>query len=151
MQTRKEIRLPHFDYARHGMYFVTICLRDRVPLLGRVEEHDVRLTSLGEIVAHEIARLGSRFREVGVDLSIVMPDHTHVILALRDRVRTLGAVVGALKSSSAAQINTFRETPGTPLWQRGYYDHVIRDDEDLDRIRVYIKTNPTRWSLRHTT
>ena len=143
------MRLTGYDYARTGMYFVTICLRDRTPLLGGVAGDIVRRTALGDIVAREIQVLPERLAGVGVDLSIVMPDHAHLIVALAHQSRRLGTVVGSLKAASAIAINRHRGTKGVRVWQRGYYEHVIRDDADLDRIREYIVTNPVRWTVRH--
>ena len=103
----------------------------------------------GVIVAAEIRRLETRFTGVTIDLAIVMPDHAHLIVALGVPTRRLGTVVGSLKATSAREINRLRGTTGTHLWQRGYHEHVIRDETDLDRIREYIATNPIRWTLRH--
>jgi len=149
MQTRNSPRLPGYDYTRTGMYFVTICLRDRTPLFGRVEGDTVRLSPLGDIVAAEIRNLEERFAGVRIDLAIVMPDHAHLIVTLGAQTRRLGTVIGSLKATSAREINRLRGTTGTRLWQRGYHEHVIRDAADLDRIREYIATNPIRWTLRH--
>ena len=149
MRTRRPTRLAHYDYTRTGMYFVTVCLRDRTPLFGRVDGDAMRPSRFGDLVAAEILNLQERFAGVGVDLSIVMPDHAHLIVALARQSRRLGTVVGSLKAASAIAINRHRGTKGTSVWQRGYYEHVIRDDADLDRIREYIVTNPIRWTLRH--
>ena len=80
-----------------------------------------------------------------------MPDHAHLIVALGEQAQRLGIAIGSLKAASAREINRVRGTTGTHLWQRGYYDHVIRDDDDLDRVHSYIATNPLRWTLRHST
>jgi REP element-mobilizing transposase RayT len=131
------------------MYFVTVCVADRKPLLGRVEDETVRPSRLGEIVVAEIQALESRFTNVRVDLSVVMPDHVHLIVVLGTDAQRLGIVIGSLKAPSSREINRVRGTTGSPVWQRGYYDHVIRDEADLNRIREYIATNPLRWTLRH--
>ncbi len=149
MQTRKPSRLHDYDYTRTGMYFVTICLRDRSPLLGTIDGHTVVQTRLGEVVVMEIHDLNKRFAGVEIDASIVMPDHMHLIVGLGVQTRTLGTVVGSLKASSTREVNRMRGTTGIRLWQRGYYEHVIRDEDDLNRIREYISTNPIRWTLRH--
>jgi putative transposase len=148
MSTRRSTRLPHYDYARTGGYFVTICLRNRTPLLGQVDGDIVRRSAFGDLVASEIHNLQERFAGVSVDLSIVMPDHAHLIVVLGQQGRRLGTIVGSLKAVSAIAINRRCGTKGTPVWQRGYHEHVIRDDADLDRIREYIVTNPVRWTLR---
>ena len=149
MQTRRPTRLSRYDYTRTGMYFVTICLRDRTPLLGQVDGDIMLRSASGDVVTAEIRNLQERFAGVSVDLSIVMPDHAHVIVVLARQSRRLGTIVGSLKAASAIAINRGRGTKGTPVWQRGYHEHVIRDDVDLDRIREYIVTNPVRWTLRH--
>ena len=105
------------------------------------------------------------FAHVELDVSVVMPNHIHGIIILNESVGathasplrnargigqvpgSLSAIVGSFKSASSRRINQLRGTPGTPVWQRGFYDHVIRNDEDLARIREYIATNPLRWSL----
>jgi REP element-mobilizing transposase RayT len=128
--------------------FVTFCCRPRIPLLGRVTEDAVDLSPSGEIVAADLRALPSRRPGVAVDVFQVMPDHVHAIVVLGGGV-ALGAVVGSLKSGTAAAINRLRGTPGGRVWQRGYYDHVVRDDADLDRIREYIVTNPSTWTANH--
>jgi len=133
------------------MYFVTICLQNRAPLFGQIDGDTMRPSPFGTIVATEIANLERRFADVLVDFSIVMPDHAHLIVALGLQAQRLGIVIGSLKAASAREINRERGTTGVPLWQRGYYDHVVRDDADLERIRAYNATNPLRWTLRHST
>ena len=149
MQTRKRTRLAGYDYSRTGTYFVTICLQDRTPLLGRVEAHDLRHSRFGEIVVDEIACLATRFTGINLDMALVMPDHAHLLIGLGTQLRSLGTIVGSLKTRSAREINRLRNTTGTAVWQRGFHDHVIRDEADLERVREYIATNPIRWSLRH--
>jgi len=144
MDVRKPLRLPRYDYARAGATFVTFCCRPRIPLLGRVVDDAVELSAFGEIVAEDLRALPCRRPGVGVDVFQVMPDHVHAIVVPGGGV-ALGVVVGGLKAGTAAAINRLRGTPGGRVWQRGYYDHVVRDDADLDRIREYIVTNPTRW------
>ncbi len=151
MNTRSLLRLPEYDYSRTGMYFVTICLRERMPLFGLVEGDTMQLSRFGDIVAAEIQNLENRFVGVRIDLSMVMPDHAHLVVALGEQAQRLGIVIGSLKAASAREINRVRGTTGAHLWQRGYYDHVIRDDADLDRVHSYIATNPLRWTLRHST
>jgi putative transposase len=148
--TRRPTRLPHYDYTRAGAYFVTICLHNRVPLLGDIDGDIMRRSGFGDLVAEEIQNVDERFSGVSVDLFIVMPDHAHLIVVLGQQRRRLGTIVGSLKSASAIAINSRRGAKGMPVWQRGYHEHVIRDDADLGRIREYIVTNPVRWTLRHS-
>ena len=148
MTVRKRQRLPAFDYARAGAYFVTVCLLPRLPLFGAVNGDAVALTPFGEIVATDLRNLPNRKPGAAVDLFVVMPDHAHAIFVL-DGTIALSTVVGGLKAGTAAAINRRRATPGARLWQRGFFDHVIRDEHDFDRVREYIATNPTRWTMKH--
>ena len=132
-------RLPTFDYASAGAYFVTICAHRR-----RVLFASDQLASAVTDCWHEIP---SHF-PVEPDGFVVMPNHVHGILWLRaGHARPLRTIVGSFKSATARRVNELRRTPGEPVWQRGYYDHVIRDEADLSRIREYIETNPIRWAL----
>ncbi len=146
MPTRKALRLPHFDYARAGAYFVTVCLQERRPLLGRIHEDTVDLGPAGRIVAEELTAIALRHPGVTIDTAVVMPDHVHAVILLLGGGATLGAVVGGFKSQSARRLNTLLGRQGEPLWQRGFFEHVVRDDEDLLRVRTYIVQNPWRWS-----
>jgi REP element-mobilizing transposase RayT len=140
---RKDLRLSGFDYTFHGPYFVTVCMRNRRCHLGAVVDEDVVLSRIGRIVERQIELLPERLR-VQLDECVVMPNHVHLVVGLRTRARQaspsrLGTVIGSMKSGSAREA-------GIPLWQRGYFDYVIRDEGDLERVREYIRTNPIRWA-----
>jgi putative transposase len=160
MDTRypRSIRLKGFDYAQAGAYFVTICTQDRVCLFGDVVDGAMILGTPGQIVLKAWCELPRHYPHVRLDAFVVMPNHVHVIIMLYDSVEAglkpaattrhaLPEVVRALKTFSSRRINAWRETPGISFWQRNYYEHVIRNDNDLDRIRGYIATNPPRWAL----
>jgi putative transposase len=144
VHARKGLRIRGFDYSFHGPYFVTVCTRNRRCILGEVRNDRVALTRHGQVVVSEIERLPER---LGVELDdfVVMPNHVHLIVGLGTRARQasplrLGTVVGSFKAGSSREV-------GRALWQRGYYDHVVRDEDDLARAREYIATNPIRWAL----
>jgi len=163
---RRSIRLKGYDYTQPGAYFITICTRDRVCLFGEVIDGEMRLNPLGEIVRQCWWAIPEHFSHVVLDEFVVMPNHVHgiiVIMATHDvgathasplRVRPRGpqrqsiaSIVGSIKSAAAKRINEYRGTPGAPVWQRNYYEHVVRDDQPLNHIREYIATNPLRWHL----
>lgn len=150
MPTRKPLRLPKYDYSRAGAYFVTVCLASRRRLLGRVIEDTVELSALGDVVADELQAFSVRHPGTRLDTSVVMPDHVHCVILLPGGGASLGGVVGTFKSSSARRVNALRRTPGEPFWQRGFFDHVVRDEDDLHRVRTYIAENPVRWTVRRT-
>ena len=146
---RRSIRLRDYDYARAGAYFVTICARRRECLFGKVAGGVFQPNLHGEIVAECVDATAAHFAHVTLDACTVMPNHLHAIIVLDDAPVTeraaLGRVVAYLKYQSTTRINDQRGTPGLRVWQRNYYDHIIRDASSLDRIRAYISNNPLKW------
>jgi len=138
---------------------VTICTRNREIAFGRVDDGEMRLNDAGRTIRSVWRALPDRFSGLELDAFVVMPNHVHGIatfvgagLALpgengaASSAPTLADVVRAFKFLSAIHVNRLLRRSG-PLWQRGYFDHVVRDDRDLERIREYIATNPLRWAL----
>jgi putative transposase len=150
MPTRKALRLRYLDYSAPGVFFVTVCAHGRRRTFGEVSDDRVVLSAAGLIVERQIDQLPERLTSVALDSFVVMPNHVHVLIELHERARQaspLRVVVGSFKSGSSREINALRGTPGTQIWQRGYYDHVVRDEDDLMRAREYIEMNPIRWAL----
>ncbi len=146
---RRSIRLPGHDYARSGAYYVTIVTRERVLLFGDVIGGEMRLNDTGQLILDAWEWLAMQYPYVELDSYIIMPNHLHgiiVIIAPTSR-KPLGRLVGAFKTVTTKQVNLAQGTPGQPLWQRNYYEHVIRDDEELARIREYIVNNPMQWEM----
>jgi REP-associated tyrosine transposase len=141
-QHRRSIRLKHYDYAKEGMYFFTICTYKRQFLFGTVANGEMHLNDFGQIVYDEWQKTPEIRHEIQLDLLIVMPNHLHGIVIISNR--NVGATGG---SPFPARINKVRGTPEAPVWQRNFYEHVIRDEESLNRIREYILNNPAQWDL----
>ncbi len=163
---RTDPRLHGFDYGAPGAYFVTICAFGRGAVFGLVRDGELVPNRLGILVRRHLSELPARFPSLRLDEHIVMPDHVHAVVVLpgagsmvaararatataRARARAtararqasplrLGTVIGSFKAGVS-------RVAGRRVWQRGYYDHIVRDEEDLDRIREYIATNPARW------
>jgi REP element-mobilizing transposase RayT len=168
---RRLTRLQEHNYAAPGAYFVTVCTLHKEPILGEIACDSVVLSPAGAIVDEAWHDLSEHYPHLRLDAFVIMPNHIHGILFLSgpplpdsvgaglrpapthpddttaSRRHGLSEIIRAFKSFSARRINALRGTPGLPVWQRGFYDHVIRNDEDLARIRQYIITNPLRWSL----
>jgi len=154
---RRSIRLKAFDYSEAGAYFVTVCTHQRQCLLGNVIDGQVQLTAWGGIVAKCWHTIQEHFPEMEPDAFVVMPNHVHGILIIaptapatvgaRHAPPLLGAVIGSFKSSSTKYIRRLQADPEVGVWQRNYYEHVIRNEASLNRIREYIATNPARWEL----
>lgn len=147
--SRKSLRLRGYDYAAAGHYFVTICTKGREMLLscvgaGHLAGPTVTLTAHGRIVEAFIQAIPGAYSGVTVDKYMIMPNHVHLLLGLVQGPAGCPAptdiprIVGALKSLTSRKA-------GMPLWQRSYYDHIIRNESDYLRIWNYIDTNPARW------
>ena len=157
---RRSIRLPHFDYTCAGAYFVTICTYQRECLFGTLINGTTCHNEFGKITHQRWHELPEHFENIALDQFVVMPNHIHGIIILNDvpptvgathassvpKPRPIGTIVGSFKSAVSRQINAHRNTQGKPVWQRNYYEHIIRGDRDLAAVRKYIADNPTKWT-----
>jgi REP element-mobilizing transposase RayT len=162
---RRSLRLKGYDYSQAGAYFVTICAHDKACLFGEVIGNEMKMNELGLKVQTVWDELPVHYPHVAMDAFVVMPNHVHGVVVLRadevgaglkpartEPARTestrhgLQEIVRAFKTFSARRINEFRETSGAAVWQRNYYEHVIRDDADYNRIAEYVANNPQRWA-----
>ena len=148
---RKSLRLADFDYAEPQSYFVTIVAHDRLCVFGHVEHEQVLPNPAGQMLVREWQGLADRF---GVEIKpfVVMPNHLHGLVSTCEMgdPPPLGHVIGAFKSVTAREYRTGANACGWPnmpngLWQRGYFDHVVRDEADEARIIDYINANPANW------
>jgi REP element-mobilizing transposase RayT len=152
--SRRASRLHGYDYTCAGAYFVTICVQHRLPLFGTLDGAHLVPSQVGAMVERLWCSLAEDHHGVIPDYFIAMPNHTHGILLLDGNdAPALSAVVGAYKSRTTVEYTRGVKGEGWPrfdgtVWQRGFYDHVIRDDDELHRIRAYIETNPMRTFLR---
>ena len=138
-------RLKGFDYRSAHWYFVTVVTRHRGEILGTVVESRSELSALGHLVAAEWADRPRREPGLMLDQFVVMPDHLHAILALPGVGDSLMRVVGRFKAATSRRATKLAWRPGT-LWQRSFFDRVIRDRRELDALRKYILENPVRWA-----
>ena len=166
MDKRKALRIPDFDYSQNGAYFFTICLQERRPLLGSVcllakpdqeilypEDVGVELSDAGKIVMETWLDLPHHNSSMELGPFIVMPDHVHGIVMLWERAgfepapTALTEIIRQLKTFSARRINRLLKL-SPPLWQRSFYDHVIRNERDFQDTASYIEANPLRFYLK---
>jgi len=165
---RKTMRLKEFDYSNPGAYFVTIVTHDRACLFGAIQNNEMCLNQFGQVVYHTWSDLPKHYKQVDLGAFCIMPNHVHGIIILNDNIVQAGRcgwqknlayssrptpstvplfeVLRAFKSFSAKHINTKRKMVGTPVWQRNYYEHIIRDEDDFQRIQFYIENNPANWN-----
>jgi REP element-mobilizing transposase RayT len=145
--SRRSLRLPAYDYSQAGAYFITVCTQNRVMLFGKIIDCDVRLNEMGTIVQQSWEDLATHYHDIDLDAFVIMPNHVHGIIILGDqpeRRHAIPEIVRGFKTFFARRVNERAGKRGV-LWQRGYYEHVIRNDKALDRIRAYIANNPARW------
>ncbi len=135
---RQSLRLPNCDYGSPGQYFVTICTSNRACVFGEIIEGAMRLSREGTIAEAAWRNLPAHHRHLALDAFVIMPNHLHGILLFQAPGAALGTVIGGFKSEVSRLLRR-------PMWQRYYYDHVIRSREGLDRIRSYIEKNPFCW------
>ena len=149
---RHSIRWETWNYAGRGAYFITTCSRNREHLFGEIKEGTMILSQIGHMVETTWLNLPSRFSNLELDAFQVMPNHVHGILALGGTDKTpLGNVMKAFKSLAfRAYYEFLRDTNRLQFeeaksWQRNYWDHVIRDEQDLQKCRNYVLANPANW------
>ncbi len=177
---RRSIRLPAYDYAQEGYYFVTICSHHRKAYFGNIDRRGVmKLSSIGQIVKNDWLQIPTYFQNIRLDKYVIMPNHLHGIILIkgyfrrglihqtpdipygkidgRDESRpysilknpmkikraTLGQIIRHFKGRAAYDIHQ----NGFPSfqWQRNYYEHIIRNEESIEKIREYILQNPENW------
>ena len=151
---RKALRLPVYDYSEAGEYFLTICTKDRKPILSSVGRDDlgapcVTLTNYGTIAEKLLLKIPKAYKNVSLEKYVIMPNHIHLLLRISNAekdgapgslrpTQMVPRIIGALKRLS-------NQAAGEKLWQTSYYDHVVRNEADYLRIWDYIDTNPAKW------
>jgi REP element-mobilizing transposase RayT len=165
---RKRMRMEGYDYSRPGAYFVTACTRDR-ELLFESSEAQMAVESAW-------LTLPDIFADIELDEFVVMPNHIHCIVCIRNhgcyrlhpgtwkidgicrdgwppiptnanmKYETLSNIIGAFKTSAATRVNKLRGVMGVSVWQKSFYDRIIRNNFEMDRIQEYIRNNPIKWA-----
>jgi len=170
INNRRSIRLKGYDYSRAGAYFVTVCVKDREHLLGKIIDGNMVRNPAGEMVSKIWMQIPENYPEFEIDSFVVMPNHFHGIIIKSDvgvglpnpnmyksiwikgggtpplqKQLTLSKIIAYFKYVSTKEINSMQETPGKKLWQRNYYEHIIRNKHELNAYRHYIQDNPENW------
>src|SRR3990170_3258574 len=169
---RRSIRLKGFDYTQPGVYFATMCTYQREAILGEIVAGEMQLNRLGRIAQQEWSRLPTRFPFLELGPFVIMPNHLHGILIITCRgtaenltdsgsnetrraptreqfgnpvAGSIPTIIRSYKASVSWRINRLRVRPAHPFWQRNYYERVVRDNAELNRIEEYVIDNPRRW------
>jgi REP element-mobilizing transposase RayT len=150
----RTLRLKDYDYSQNGLYFITICTNNQEAYFGDIKEGILRLNDAGQMVEKIWIELYDRFDFIKLHNYIVMPNHFHAIIEIIDSTKSthIGNVVGVFKSLSTNQYikgvyNYNWLTFEKRLWQKNYYEHIIRNEESYLYISDYIENNPLKWDL----
>ena len=160
---RKSIRLKDYDYSQPGAYFITICIHKKQCILGEVTDDGMKLSRFGEVVKTEWLKTFEIRKNLILDEYIVMFNHFHGIIIVDGRgtlqraptfekfgrpiSNSVPTIVRLFKSATTNQVNQLHHTPRRPFWQRNYFEHIIRNEDELNKIREYIQNNPLKWHL----
>jgi len=158
VKERRSNRLKGYDYSREACYFVTICVHNRIECLGEIKDGTMVLNQYGEIVRKQWIWLSEQYPYVHLDDFVVMPNHFHGILSiinvgnggdvgngrdrsLQNKIKSLSSLMGAFKTTSSKLIR--KAGLSEFCWQKSFHDHIVRNEQDLNRIRKYIIRNFT--------
>jgi putative transposase len=165
---RASIRLKGYDYSSVGAYFATICTFQRECLFGEIIDGKMTLNEYGKIINDEWIKSSDIRQEIELDEWIVMPNHFHAIIFITTpkklgvntcsptsnnspspqmKPKSLSSLIAGFKSATTTRINTKRDAAGTPVWQRNYYENIIRNELMLENIRKYVQNNPISWEI----
>ena len=135
VKKRRDMRLREFDYSLPGAYFLTVCTKSRRQILSTIHEGCTILSAVGRICETQLLLLEERY-PVRIERHVIMPNHVHMLLSLC-----------SWKSVTTKLVNTEMHTPGNVVWQRSFYDHVVRNEDDFRDVWQYIDNNPKKWEL----
>ena len=166
---RRSIRLTEYDYSQAGLYFITICTQNRECIFGEIVDDGkgtmiCALNEYGGIAEKEWIKTSAIRPNIRLDVFVIMPNHIHGIIEInaadgkgtmhraptaeqfgKPTSNTIPTIIRGYKSSVTKQINILRNKPGVPVWQRNYYEHIIRNEKSCYQISEYIQTNPLKW------
>ncbi len=151
----KPIRIDNYDYSTPGAYFITVCTANRKKIFWNfvgadiIRPQNVPLSPIGKIAEQGILQMVEHYENIVVDNYCIMPDHIHLILRIEPNIHgrivsapTVSTVVGSMKRWVSRQV-------GRPIWQKSFYDHGIRNQQDYDEIWEYIENNPLKYTLKN--
>ena len=158
LPVRKSARLRGYDYSQAGSYFITICVKGRLNLLGQIVgaasgRPQINLSQNGKIVKTWISKIADKYSDIRIENYVIMPNHIHLILSMQNNEQlshacssgrvnpapTISNIIGYFKYQTTKEIGI------NGFWQRSYHDHIIRDEAQYQKIWQYIDENVLRW------
>ena len=162
MKTRKKIRIENYDYTSPGIYFVTICSYNREKVFCDIDEDIVNInffddnydkyikyTNIGIIVAEGLKNINTIYENVKLLQYVVMPNHIHMLIEIDDSEDkiSLSKIIGSFKRYISKIVNENKLFCKDSIWQKSFYEHIIRKDTELNEIMKYINENPLKWKF----
>ena len=157
----RSVRIHGFDYSQPGAYFITICAWQKTLLFGEITKGIVSLSKVGDIARQELEQLPHKFSKIHLDTFVVMPNHIHALITIsandtiiptayteafsHPQQGSIPTIARAYKASVTRRAAMLRDNPVSEVWQRNYYEHVVRNENEKERIYEYIISNPDQW------
>jgi len=137
---RKNIRLKDYDYSNEGIYFITICIKERKELLGQIKkEENIELSKEGKIVGEAIHKLKEAYSNIEIDEYVIMPNHIHLIIIINGKNKiTISRIIQQFKWGITRKL-------GFSIFQKLFYEHIIRNEKEYCEIKEYIQNNIINW------
>ena len=136
---RKRNRLECFNYSSEGFYFITICIKDKLPLLGKIENSNIELSREGITVEQHIKEISEIYDNVVLDEYVIMPNHIHIVLNIATETdKTISTIIGQFKRSVSKEV-------AYSFWQKSFHEHIIRNEKQYYIIKEYIRNNVINW------
>ncbi len=152
---RKPTRLKDYDYSSPGAYFVTICVKNKAQILGKIvgcgdfDTPQMVLSEYGKTLDKYIILMSQKYSHIKIDKYIIMPNHFHMILRITD-YNGASQIAAPYNNECSKFVSLLKRycnrNFGRNIWQRSFHDHIIRGDRDYDKIWEYIDTNVIRWN-----
>ncbi len=152
---RKPTRLKEFDYSTPGAYFVTICVKGRKQLLGKIvgcgdfDTPQMILSGYGQILDKYIKMMNEKYPHIKIDKYVIMPNHFHLILNIMDYKNGASKIAAPYNNETSKFVSLLKRYCNREydenIWQKSFHDHIIRDEKDYQKIWEYIDENPLKW------
>ena len=136
----KRIRIKNYDYSKENIYFITICVKDRLELLGSIRDSNyIELTSVGKIVKKHINKIEKIYDNTRIDEYMIMPNHIHILLEIKNRNDiSISKIINRYKTNISKEITY-------SIWQKSFYEHIVRTEKEYLKIKEYIQNNVINW------
>lgn len=140
LPTRKRIRIKDYDYSNENIYFITICTKDRLEMLGKIRnENYIELTQEGKIVKRNISTIEEIYDNTIMHEYVIMPNHIHILLEIKNKNKTtISKIIKHYKANVSRAITH-------SIWQKSFYEHIVRNEEEYYKIKKYIQDNIINW------